>query len=654
MKNTTITTNNTTKNTNNTTTAIKEGKTMKNTKNIRTKIIAATLTAITAISTITIPSSADDTLIRLSQLDALSETVAEAPAEDQVTGDPEDIAALYEDVLRSNPWYVAPAAETPAEEAAPAETKAPAAETPAEEAAPAETKAPATTNAPTEKKTYTPGSDIYEHPEQVEEEGFLSDEAKAMITKVIGGFVTAGIDTLGDAIPGGKFFSEPLKALVGGEFEGEDPAVAAINRLAEDNRKQYEDLKNRISNINDDINRYTKYIENVSKEEGEKASLGQMFRNMSSNLKDLSSVVKGIMSNTNTTPEEKLVLLANVNNGQDGTNYLSNVRQWADQISTTIGNDSKTALDIDLYGTLMGIAERKYVFAGEAHADAMESAQVLTEQYMYANTLLLQCQDAFNNLGGLTPEQVESLKANPEIYELYKKCTKAEAQSFQSDKQQETLDRIIGCIAGFQSFSDKEKEGNRYINHGTQKEAIVLDFNVKNVKVPNSDSFRAQNKNQYFNEKEMGEFVDYVRQSGMSIKEFLDKNNQTITGATNGKHCYLVIDAKLTGSMKKNEEESGFFTGTVDDYTQTIKVIDIYDPECKVVDLTVTTYKRVQHASYTDPYDIKSYGNDFIFIGAHKATDADNIKTPIILDDGAVIRGPKSLDVSAIPGPKTK
>ena len=78
--------------------------------------------------------------------------------------------------------------------------------------------------------------------------------------------------------------------------------------------------------------------------------------------------------------------------------------------------------------------------------------------------------------------------------------------------------------------------------------------------------------------------------------------------------------------MKKNEEESGFFTGTVDDYTQTIKVIDIYDPECKVVDLTVTTYKRVQHASYTDPYDIKSYSNDFIFIGAHNATDADNIK----------------------------
>ena len=85
-------------------------------------------------------------------------------------------------------------------------------------------------------------------------------------------------------------------------------------------------------------------------------------------------------------------------------------------------------------------------------------------------------------------------------------------------------------MAVFRDFNDKKAEGNRYINNGTQKEAIVLDFNVKNVKVPNSDSFRAQSKNQYFNEKEMGEFVNYVRQSGMSIKEFLDKNNQTITG----------------------------------------------------------------------------------------------------------------------------
>ena len=629
--------------TNNTTTATKEGKTMKNTKNIRTRAIAAALAVITAVSAMAVSASAAEI-----QTYPGRNGIEIAVATEENT---------YEVIPTGMNPYVAPVpADELTEGSIPASEAQPAADIElideiskklevAEGEVPADEDADLIlTTAPVKAVTdaeataalqsdFQPGDDVYQHTDNEGDfEGNLTEEQKEIARKIINAVADGTLDLLADAIPGGKLFGEPLKAILGEVInsDAQDPTQAALNRLSEDQKKYYEDLKKRIGNLNADLTKYTKFIEKTVVSENEKDSLGQMFRNMSANLNDLSSEVKGIMTNPDTTPVEKLVLLANVNRGKDNKNYLADTRQWADQISTTISQNicstGETAIDMNLYNTLIALAEKNYMFAGEAHEEAMKSAQALTEQYMYANTLVLQCQNAYKALEGLTPEQVEDLKQNPEIYEMYKKCMAFEDQSFQTDKQSESVSRILGCMAGFRDFNDKKAEGNRYINNGTQKEAIVLDFNVKNVKVPNSDSFRAQSKNQYFNEKEMGEFVDYVRQSGMSIKEFLDKNNQTITGTTNGKHCYLVIDTKLTSSMKKNEKESGFFTGTVDDYTQTIKVIDIYDPECKVVDLTVTTYKRVQHASYTDPYDIKSYSNDFIFIGAHKATDADNIK----------------------------
>ena len=646
-----------TTNTNNTTTATKEGKTMKNTKNIRTKVTASVLAAITAVTALAASASAAE--------------IQTYPGRDGIEIAVATEENTYEVIPTGMNPYVAPVpADELTEGSIPASEAQPAADielideiSKKLEAGGSEAPEDATvvlpddafvsvpldedadlilTTAPVKAVTdaeataalqsdFQPGDDVYQHTDNEGDlEGNLTEEQKEIARRIINAVADGTLDLLADAIPGGKLFGEPLKAILGEVInsDAQDPTQAALNRLSEDQKKYYEDLKKRIGNLNADLTKYTKFIEKTVVSENEKDSLGQMFRYMSANLNDLSSEVKGIMTNPDTTPVEKLVLLANVNRGKDNKNYLADTRQWADQISTTISQNicstGETAIDMNLYNTLIALAEKNYMFAGEAHEEAMKSAQVLTEQYMYANTLVLQCQNAYKALEGLTPEQVEDLKQNPEIYEMYKKCMAFEDQSFQTDKQSESVSRILGCMAGFRDFNDKKAEGNRYINNGTQKEAIVLDFNVKNVKVPNSDSFRAQSKNQYFNEKEMGEFVDYVRQSGMSIKEFLVKNNQTITGTTNGKHCYLVIDATLTGSRTRKEYD--FFKGSVYGYTQTIKVVDIYDPECRVQNLTVTTYDRDCTYGCDTIENIKSHGNDFIFIGAHKATDADNIK----------------------------
>ena len=118
-----------------------------------------------------------------------------------------------------------------------------------------------------------------------------------------------------------------------------------------------------------------------------------MFRNLNANVRDLSSTVNDIMSNDKYTPEQKLILLADLNNSDGiGENYLINVRQYYDIISTTISNNG-TSLDIDLYQSLYDLSAKNYMFSGAAHNEAMISANALTEEYLYANALLLQCQN---------------------------------------------------------------------------------------------------------------------------------------------------------------------------------------------------------------------------------------------------------------------
>ena len=522
---------------------------------------------------------------------------------------------------------------------------------------------PGNKNADSKDSGFTRGDDVYEHPEEEEEEGGLTEDQKEIIKKILGGLITAGTDTLADAIPGGKFLGEPLKAVIGGQFEGEDPTLAAIERLSQEQAKYYEDLSRRINNLHNDLGKYTEILGDSVSAQSSRNSLSTMFNSMSANLKDLMSEMKVIATSEDYTPEQKLVLLAYANIDRDhGKNYLVEVRQWADQIAATIGRsktENKTSLDIDLYQTLVSLVENKYMFAGEAYDEAMLSAKVLTEQYMHANSLLLQCQSATEAVANFTPEQFEALGDDPEILAAYKKVMTVKNRGFQKEKVDETLERISDCIESFENFSSKKQEGNRYINNGAQKEATVLDFTIRTVDVPNSDEFRKMCKNQYFDKDGMNTFLTYIRKSGLSISDFLHKNNQTINIVANknggyvaGKHCYLVIDPTVTGSSKTNEEKSNFWEGQIVDYTQTIKVVDIYDPECKVVDLKVTTYERnYQYMSEGKTQNIKSYANDFIFIGAHKATEADNIKETCKTESGFEIKGPSSRSGLEIKGP---
>ena len=621
---------------------------MKNTSTLRNRIIAGMLAIITTFSALTVTASADDTQNTAPET-AITETENEALAENE---------AHAED-------------EAPAEEDAPVEEDAPE----AKEAASNNEMDPVESGANNEIKPYELDSEV--NGEETEEtEGPSDEEIEALTRKLMGAFTEAGLDMLGDSFPGAKFISEPLKALLGGMIEGEDATEAALRQIAEENRQQYEDLKNRIEDLHKDINKYTKGLEKDITNQTDKQTLGGLFKTLSANLNDLSSKVKSIMGNKDYTPEQKLILLADLNNKNGyGSAYLENVRQAADMIGTTISNNG-TKLDVDLYNTLYELCARNYMFSGAAHSEAMISANALTEEYMYANALLLQCQNAANalNASNLTPEQIEELCKDPVVRAAYERFVTSKDKSFDNDKFNETIKRINGCVAGYKTFSDKKQEGNRYINNGTQEDEIVLDFYKRNYQsIKGGDLEKMYKEQQFFKGDEINKFVDYIRTTTggqKSIRQFLEENHQEITtvktasdfninsGVNRNAPCYIVVDPKITVTKKFNHSvgaRCAYDPGTsYYDMTETIKVIDINDPECKVQEIVVRTYTMSKSGLNPEKNEnIKNYNVNLLTIGSHAATDKDNVKEKTN-NGGLDIKGPQKeiIDESTFNTPK--
>ena len=177
-----------------------------------------------------------------------------------------------------------------------------------------------------------------------------------------------------------------------------------------------------------------------------------------------------------------------------------------------------------------------------------------------------------------------------------------------------------------------------------------------------------QIKSQYFDKTEMMRFVDHIREEGggkKSIAEYLKENNQTLpeesyTGyAPHVDHRYILVDTKINvtkkykgcdlvtrgGGQNTNEVTVYYY-----DMTETIKAIDIYDPECKVQDIVIRTYEREEDDYYKPRANkIKDYTVAFLTISECPAAEKDNINTRKPVNENAQnTNGPK-LDIK---GPK--
>ncbi len=121
-------------------------------------------------------------------------------------------------------------------------------------------------------------------------------------------------------------------------------------------------------------------------------------------------------------------------------------------------------------------------------------------------------------------------------------------------------------------------------------------------------------------------------------------------------HRYILVDTKITTTAKYNRTGSDcsgvghfahYYSIYYYDMTETIKAIDIYDPECKVQDVVIRTYEREEDGDSGDATanNIKDKTVAFLTIDARAAAKNDNIKTnePIKKNGGLDIKGPKQV-----------
>ncbi|MBQ9870094.1 MAG: hypothetical protein IJM32_10600 [Ruminococcus sp.] len=425
------------------------------------------------------------------------------------------------------------------------------------------------------------------------------DEAARKLNEAL---LNGSIDYASAFIPGGKLIAQPMKLLVSAIYDvdsGPDP----IDVLTDQEQAHFEQLSKMIADLDANMGKYaemlTKQVDTVSG----KRTLGEVFSELSTNLRDLVDRVNAITECDNYSKKQKLLLIANINNGScRAEQYLVNVRQACDAISKTLNYDG-SLLTVDFFGTLLELGKPGSMFYDEALAKAKAYAEPLITQYMYANYMLSVCQDAYTLLD-ITPEEAKEICTTSELRDAYEKCTEAHDKAFQTEKLAQTYDRTRECIEAYKRFEDKKKQTDKHLINGGN-----VDFELTTVFkdfTSNEDWYQ----NFYIRDDSKGReyFMDHYQQILEHIKEtnpagaprtmrqYLTENGIEMNHS--GK-SYMMVCRGMTDTRGKQvgEKEVVRHCGNeywivkipMYEYTCSVKVIDIDDPEMKIIELPLLT-----------------------------------------------------------------
>ena len=211
------------------------------------------------------------------------------------------------------------------------------------------------------------------------------DEAAKNLSKAI---INGGIDYFAGCVPGGKVVSAPLKKLVDYIYGGKS-AADPIQDLIKLEQTHFDQLSEMIQTLDKNMAMYADMLSKKIDTATGAQTLGQVFIDLSNNLCTLIDRVNAIVEDDHYTPEQKLILLADINDDKaSGGQYLVRVRQDSDALSKTMNYDG-SVLVVDFYGTLMELAKPGCMFYDEALAKARGYAQQLTRQYISARGVKL-------------------------------------------------------------------------------------------------------------------------------------------------------------------------------------------------------------------------------------------------------------------------
>ena len=421
----------------------------------------------------------------------------------------------------------------------------------------------------------------------------------------------AAFDTLGQVFPGASILVSPFKSLFNMNVKGDDPMTAVNNKLDKMDQK-LDDISKDLKSLNNNIDRNTAWIGNKT----ELSELKTNYRNLSAALEDFAKDVYAIESDDELNNQQKTMKLATLKKGAD----FKDVKRYCTIIRDYMDGSNKYVSDC-MFDLLYNDKAVNCMVDSEAYKEAFGAAEDLTKQYMYAVSLLAECQKAADAVYFFKEADVKALGNG---------SFKSDYDNF--DKAREILDADDAS----KMLTAAAEGSKKFIRHNTGKLIFKatknIDYFCGRSESANLFDNRVSETTSFANKSALSTddikaLAEYVRTNypDTSVYDFL-KNNNALCCANNlpasGKG-YLLTDTQLEtkesdGGTEGLGEYGGYLLYNCSVYA---KGIDIYDPKCEEQSFLVFTYRRADEYVYfihcsSRYYNYINYTNNIVTLGA--------------------------------------
>ena len=397
----------------------------------------------------------------------------------------------------------------------------------------------------------------------------------------------AAFDTVGKAVPGTGILLAPVKALFHAGLDEPDP-LQMINSRLQDMDSKLDEMSEKLCSLDSGINRNTQWMGSKIENCADLSDLRNDFRNLSPEASKLVRDISSIENNSNLNKNQKILRLAALTN----TERFDRVTTYIYKIMKAMGG--KDIAYTDMFETLYKKEALRSMFAKEAYNRAYPVAEALTQQYIYAISLVEECQLAAMALEQFGEDEIADISGNAGDLAKFRNFN-FKRHNLDMDDMTEALNAVAD---GFQRFKDSHDNCN-YIRKGTENRKISFGRKLNSEGGKYLDPIDESGKNA-LSVDEIIELADYVRANypGKSVYEYLRDNGVSLNIINPYYECYLVVGKTLDDHSAENKECSGglgtFGASRVYDHSVTFKAISMTDPEVKVVDVEDYNYAETK------------------------------------------------------------
>ena len=394
----------------------------------------------------------------------------------------------------------------------------------------------------------------------------------------------AAFDAIGKKVPGTGVLLAPVKALLHMGLEEPDPLEMISSRL-EDMDNKLDEMSEKLCSLDSDINRNTQWMGTKIENCADLSDLRNDFRNLSPEASKLVKDIISIENNSNLNKNQKILRLAALTN----TERFDRVTTYIYKIMKAMGG--RDIAYTDMFETLYKKEAANCMFSKEAYKKAFPVAEALTKQYVYAVSLVQECQIAALVLEQFGENEVAELEVNENDLAIY--------ENFDFDRhnldENDPADALKAVEDGLNKFRLHYKKPT-YINKGTENRTLSFNSTFSNKGDKYLDPICESGKNA-LSADEILKLADYVKANypGESLYGYLCDNGVRIYNMNAYSEVYFVVSKNFEDSCTENKQASDGYWGKfaaikVYDHSVTFKAINITDPEVKVVDVEDRNY----------------------------------------------------------------